>query len=252
MRRMNYVLRSGTPVTEIPNSCTLRAIREVTGRSDTEVIDAFLAAGWKPGRGANAFTFINRVLIGSFGHRVTDIRTASFVHTYNGTRSIYVTQSQFLASRPTGVYVVMNRDHAWVIRNGRVIDHVAKLTGGRRRIIGAWEVHDAAESVYADSIATLTPYADRDAVRRRSMRMARGTDPLVKFVGPSAAARRMPHTMGRRREVEARNFLASRGGVARVSELLSNTSYRRADVQWDLERRWMMIVTDENRPMSGI
>lgn len=40
------------------NICTLHVAKKLSGRSDKEVIQAFLRYGWEPGKGAGSFTYL--------------------------------------------------------------------------------------------------------------------------------------------------------------------------------------------------
>jgi hypothetical protein len=56
-----------------------------------------------------------------------------------------LTQKQFIAQYPVGVYLVRVKGHAFVIRDGQVIDFQSRCQDRhRRRILGAYKVLDAA------------------------------------------------------------------------------------------------------------
>lgn len=237
-------------IEQFANNCTLVAVREVTGRSDEEIIRAFEEKGWKRGHGFATVRYV-AIVKNVFGHSVKEVDTTipgrkmldSWV-TYTDswgdrrerfTRSYKMTLAMFSKNYPTGTYLITVPGHALVVRDGRVIDPNYSKVGMSRRVISAFLIEDAAPSYYA---------------RSQVVPLGRGEDPLVRFVGVSQRSvsqdpyyRENEALLQFLRENDA-SWLRDNLKPVRLSTLIEKTRYLRRDAAWDILRGRLVRVPE--------
>lgn len=220
-----------TKIDGIYNNCTLVAIRELTGRADQEIIDEMLRQKWTPGQGAldSQYTRALRNLgcdLGEKRYLALEGRTVG-VRAPTHKRP---TLAQFCRVHSDGVWLVSTGSHAFVVRDGRVVDpNLDHTLGARRRILRAWEVKNPAPSQY---------------LRKRPLSLE--GDPMVRFHG------RHHRRVGSKsyvREYSALCYLRDTHGdyrkPVRLSEILEKTFYTEADAKWDVRRGRLVVVVDD-------
>lgn len=209
-------------IDQLANNCTLVAVRELTGASDEDVIQAFLAHGYVRGRGTHSCTYLNALRDLGLVALEVDVKIEG--------RSAWndrMTLGMFCRTYTRGVYLVKVSHHAFVVRDGIVVDPNVSGKKLRRRVIQAWSVPGAAASRY---------------LAKNAHKIKRGSDPLVYFHGPSH--RHSGNSL--RKENQAGLYIIQHGEwtetphgllkTVRLSEILSNTDYDRRDVAFDLKR----------------
>lgn len=230
------------------SNCTLVATREVTGRPDREIIDEFLAAGWKPDHGFSTHKYMN-IIRTKFGHEIEEVPTkvpgrswssTTYVDQYGYERyrsspAHRMTLSMFVEAYPTGTYMVAVTGHALVVRDGRVVDPNFRKVGMGRRVVIAHLIKNPAPSHY---------------IKHEIVPLQRGEDPLVAFVGVSQRSDSQDSYF---RENEAvLQFLREndtpwlRDGLkpVRLSTLIEKTRYLRRDAAWDILRGRLVRVPE--------
>lgn len=229
-------------------NCTLVAVREVTGRTDREIIDAFLDAGWKPNQGFYTHKYMN-IIRARFGHEIESVETripgrswssSTYYDSYGNicyrsSPTYRMTLAMFVEAFPAGTYMVAVTGHALVVRDGRVIDPNFRKVGMARRVVSAYLIKNPAPSHYA---------------RHEIVPLARGEDPLVRFVGVSQRSRGQD---SRLRENEALTHFLRENGTSwlqdglkpvRLSTLIEKTRYLRRDAAWDILRGRLVRVPE--------
>lgn len=148
-------------INRLRNNCTLVAVQEITHEDDAKIINAFLARGYKKGRGTVAPVYLG--VLEDLGYAYEEVDTVNpgrkpkwgtknhrtwwgeerEVRTYYHARK-YLTVSQFCRKHEFGTFLVRVDGHALVVRNGRMIDpnHV-RSSGMKRRVKGAWRITNA-------------------------------------------------------------------------------------------------------------
>lgn len=217
-------------IDDYANNCTLVAVREISGRADQDVMDAFLKRGWKPGRGTYPHQYEGAAKdLGIELERVsTEIAGRdAYVMTkstdwdggrYKANSSYYMTAKQFAEAYPTGVYLVASNRHAFVIRDGVIVDPNLNNKRTRQRIVNARRVLNPATK----SATTQLAEVNKDSVVRFATRTVRKTT-----------------SKSFRREASARVFAG--GHSVRLGDLLQKTSYTIEDARWDV-RKGVLVV----------
>lgn len=235
-----------TKIDHLRSNCTLVAAREVTGKSDEEIIAAFLARGYKWNKGTHASVYINAIRDLGFTVERTVVakegekdrlkftgRTNMWGNEVYRYERAALTVGAFAKKHKRGTFVVSDGGHAFVIRDGIVVDPNLERRGAmrRRKLVDAYKVVDAAPS--------------RKLVETR---LKRNADPYVKFAPVRGKLRPA--------EALARHFYLKKafgdGAVrefgkpvipvkVRLSEIVANTPYTRGDAAWDI-RRGRLIV----------
>ena len=229
------------------NNCSLVAVKEVSGAPDRVILDHFQNRGYIPHCGTMDHQYLGVLL--DLQIKFENISTLVVGRSYlvestddDGYRPFrsnparYTTLKQFCKDHPEGVYLVRGNGHAWVVRDGRVIDpNVA--SGARkkfgRRVENAWHILNPAPSTYAEKVGAET------------YKLKRGEDPLVRFRYPSTFRKRGTKCFAQ--EYQARcyiNQFAKVSGRVRLSELINSTTYDRSIAAWDLKHGHLEVVKE--------
>lgn len=230
------------------NNCTLVAVKEVSGASDRVILDLFQKRGYIPHHGTRDVQYMG--VLTDLGIRWEEVKTGidgrtnlvwgktacgSSTLKWNSAR--FMTLKQFCVSNPEGVFVVRGNGHAWVVRDGRVIDpNVASQAKKKlsRRVEAAWRILNPASSTYAEKVGAET------------YKLRRGDDPIVRFRYFSTFRRK--GTKCYDQELEARRYinLNNRSGQGmKLSKITANTSYNRSIAAWDLKHGHLEVVKGE-------
>lgn len=229
-------------ISQLRNNCTLVAVKEVTGLPDEVIVKAFLAAGYVPHKGTMVHQYM-RVLT-NLGFKHEDVRTSKHVSMYVERRDGYdtvfsanvafwMTLGQFVREYPKGVFVVRQNGHAFVVREGRIVDPNAAKGARkhlRRRIIDAFRISDPASTTYGKDVGIET------------YKLKRGDNPIVYFRHMGSDRRR--GTKGYAMEVQARHYISytmlhAAGSPVygvRLNDLVRETTYSRSYAAYDLSR----------------
>lgn len=222
-------------IDEYSNNCTLVAVREISGRPDQEIMERFLARGWRPGHGTYAHQYLG-VLI-DMGHVVERVGSviegrSAYVMTkatewtdgeYRANSAYYMTANQFRDAYPQGVYLISTGTHAFVIRDGVIVDPNMRNKRTRQRVQRAWLVKNPATARVASQHAELT------------------RDSMVKFSGRSL---RRITTKSFQSECKAvAIWVSSNEEYVPLRTLLRGTGYSMTDARWD-QRRGRLVVKD--------
>jgi hypothetical protein len=219
---MEIATNSPTQIDGLRRNCTLVAVRDVTGADDLTIIKEFLARGWKPHRGAHEYQYMG--VVRALGFTVEEVDTylqcRGHIRGWRRRAACYMSLGVFCRTFKEGAYVVHNRYHAFVIRDGHVVDpNFGNKRMMRRRIVGAFRVLNAAPSRHVD-------------VEARKLR--RNSDPMVSFAARSV---RRKGTKSWRIEMNALLYAHNKGGVVLLSDLTKAVpEYTRSFAAWDIQR----------------
>jgi hypothetical protein len=229
------------------NNCSLVAVKEISGAPDRVILELFQNRGYIPHRGTRDHQYLG--VLSDLQIEYVNISTSvegrsALVEdtdddgyaTFRLNAARYVTLKQFCAEHPEGVFLVRGNGHAWVVRDGRVIDpNVAQGARKRlgRRVENAWHILNPGPSTYAEKVGAET------------YKLKRGEDPLVRFRYPSTFRKRGTKCFAQ--EYQARCYINQFAKVSqrvRLSDLTSGTSYDRSIAAWDLKHGHLEVVKE--------
>lgn len=222
-------------IDQYANNCTLVAVREISGRSDEEIIDGFLKKGWRPGRGAYTYQYYG--VLSDLGIEMERVNTviegrSAYVMTkatewedgeYRANSSYYMTARQFAEAYPEGVYLVASSGHAFVVRDGVIVDPNLSNKRTRQRIVSAMRIVNPAPSRY-------TFVKSKEITK----------DTRVRFEG---VTRRRQTSKSFAKEVKAW-YVARKtiDGIVTVGELTKGTGYTMDYAKWDIAKGRLVVV----------
>lgn len=125
------------------NDCSVRALAAAAGVTYTRAYKALAKAGRKKGKGSYLSQWIRYGKIPGFTFEQVLPRSVMFSTAVCG-KAIYhpepprPTLKQFICRHSEGTYLVVQRGHAFAVRNSVVID--ANRPGPRVRVQQAWKV----------------------------------------------------------------------------------------------------------------
>jgi hypothetical protein len=188
------------------NNCTLVAVKELTGRSDDDILTAFRNHGYIENDGCYAQTYLNAL--------------KELGYDPQGVRSFWGATVKFFLKNcdRTATYLVRTSGHAFVIRKGVVVDPNYRRRGAARILRGAWLIPNAHEPEVGDR---------------------------VRFVRSPWNAKRFG-TKSYARYAKAHHYAGTMWDEYRkrptAEELIANTEYTRADLKYDLDAGHVEMV----------
>lgn len=238
-------------ISDFKNNCTLVAAKEVSGKDDAAILEAFCKRGYKANEGVHAYTFLPALQDLGLTIKEVSVRGSkdTFVERicsstgyersyYNPAR--FISLGAFCKKNPVGVFFVYTRNHAFVVREGKVID--PNVTRGpkkklTRRLYGAQRIMNPASSTYAEEVKADVTY-----------KLKKGDDPVVAFTFGASDRRR--GTKGYAMEYQARVYIVHKAKTGRqvgvrLSELCAQTTYERSYAAYDLKRGILKIVNEK-------
>lgn len=237
---------STTKIDSLLRNCTLVAVREVTGKSDEEILRAFLARGYEWNRGTRMDQYegatndlgfkTKRVSVWktendspefSEKYKTVDTgRVSMWGHRIVMTIRQTLTVGSFGRRYKKGTFVVSDGGHAFVIRDGVVVDTNLESRGQmrRRKLVAAFEV--------------INPAPSRKLV---ATRLKRNSDPVVKF-SPLGKTKQVRQVERDARRVAWELATNEQLPGVRLSQITSRTGYTRYDAAWDVRRGRLIIV----------
>ena len=199
-------------ISALNNSCTLVAVKEVTRKPDAEIIQAFLAHGYKPHKGMvhHKWTAAARDL----GMELEEVSTKAETGDAYDDGSYWtkrMTLGEFVKKNSTGTYFVSVLGHALVVREGKVVDKGRNNLGLRRKVKFAKLVKNAPPVEVAPSTGGLKPVIAPIHAKRY------GTASYLRYKSMY-------------------EFVTSYNGYPKAEEVLKNTQYTAADLTHDLKK----------------
>lgn len=194
-------------ISDFNNNCTLVAVKEVTQMDDAVILEAFKRHGYVENKGMKHDAWTTAA--SELGMQLEVIRTE--LNWYADGRYGYMTLGQFIKANPVGVFFISVSRHAFVVRDGKVVDHNQRYRLGLRR-----EVRRAKRVLNAPAIA------------------AKETGGYVKVNIQPRFAKRVG-TASWQRYLNMTLFLAH-NATATPEEIFANTDYTKADFAHDIKK----------------
>lgn len=116
----------------VTNACCLHAMRAVSGLTEKRILKVCRIYGFN-NHGMHRYQWIKAMK--ELGIELAELGINSSVNFPYNTPTL----TQFAKSNPKGAFYVTVSQHAFAVRDGRVIDNL-KFAGGRRRVIYAFRV----------------------------------------------------------------------------------------------------------------
>lgn len=227
-------------IAELNKNCGLVAVQLLTGKSDKEIMDAFLKQGWEPNTGVYHEWVEEVFKILGFPFEKVDISTNKqprdhlrFDRRWGETKvsNVYrddvrrLTLAEFCRKYDEGDFYVSVNRHALVVQNGIATDPNNAKVSARRRVRMAYRVFGA--------------------VGKRPRKFLHpNEDPVVRFYG---SMERQVKSAAAKRERDALYYINKKSSQTktfevRLSELLKNTAYNKVDAMHDIRRGRLRIV----------
>ena len=131
-------------IDKFKGNCALVAVRDLTQMPDDDIVLAFLHEGWLPNQGTYEHT-LKRVL-SRLGVSFTQISVPkSETSNCRGARA-YGNTNYFRWNNPHGTFLMLTPTHAFVMRDGVIVDPNMRKERLKARITGAYEIHNAKQS----------------------------------------------------------------------------------------------------------
>lgn len=223
------------------NNCTLVTVREACRKADAEILAAFRKRGYKDNYGCCTDVWLgaardlglqlNEIPFRTFRDRTKD-RWEKRAMTWRNVnysddcpednfvsvlkRHWTTTVNKFCIDHPTGTFLIHVNAHAFVIRNGTILDPNVNRAGLTRYVRGAWEVLNAPEIAKKGTIRILVPphKARRFHAGGKMTRAHRIYTEMVEYV-------------------RANPFVTK-------ENIFANLEYNRTDWNWDIKRSNIM------------
>lgn len=128
-------------IDKFKNNCALVAARDLTQKPDDEIVLAFLHEGWLPNTGCYEQTILKALS----RLNVSMSQVAVPRGNGNGARS-YGNTNYFRWNNQSGTFLVLTPTHAFVMRDGVIVDPNIGRERLKARVINAYQIFNAKAS----------------------------------------------------------------------------------------------------------